>query len=202
MSGHVWTTFYPFQWDLNWVIMLAMIGTMLRLANHGFEAFRLDSIALLWKQAGTDGRNLPQSHFIARALRAVLDIALPATPLKAEAIMRASSGLPRDANWRSSVRCHDDIGWGAVLGDLAGIDANPAARLAAVARYLEGPGAAGHAISRSSRAVRRCTAPTACLRRLRDSRRRRMMPHGRRCSGASRCSMRLRSAPAASRRLT
>ena len=202
MGGEVWTTFYPFQWDLNWAnpeVMLAMVDTMLRLANHGFEAFRLDSTAFLWKQAGTDCRNLPQSHFIVRALRAALDIVAPATLLKAEAIVPtafvppyfgadegegfepechlvynnslmvagwvalaeqsaalpaaivdASGGLPRGANWLTYARCHDDIGWGAVLGDLHDIDSDPGdsdpgdsdpeARLTDAAHLIEGTG--------------------------------------------------------------
>jgi len=194
MGGQVWTTFYPFQWDLNWAnpeVMLAIVDTMLRLANHGFEAFRLDSIAFLWKQLGTDCRNRPQAHYIVRALRAALDIVAPATLLKAEAIVptalvppyfgadegsdwdggfepechlvynnslmvagwvglaeqsaalphaivAASGGLPRGANWLSYARCHDDIGWGAVIGDLAGIDPDPVARLTIAAKFLDG----------------------------------------------------------------
>lgn len=194
MGGQVWTTFYPFQWDLNWSnpeVMLAIVDTMLRLANHGFEAFRLDSIAFLWKQMGTDCRNRPEAHFIVRGLRAALDIVAPATLLKAEAIVPtalvppyfgadegadwhggfepechlvynnslmvagwvalaeqsaalphaivdASGGLPRGANWLSYARCHDDIGWGAVIGDLARIDPDPVARLRAAARFLDG----------------------------------------------------------------
>ena len=190
MGGQVWTTFYPFQWDLNWAnpeVMLAMTQTMLALANRGFEAFRLDSTAFLWKQAGTDCRNLPQAHYVVRCLRAALDIAAPATLLKAEAIvptafvppyfgadedgefepechlvynnslmvagwvalaegsaalpraiLAASGGLPTGANWLSYVRCHDDIGWGAVLGDLVGGDYDPVARLKAAARFTDG----------------------------------------------------------------
>ncbi|NWK98405.1 amylosucrase [Sphingobium lactosutens] len=90
MGGWVWTTFYPFQWDLNWAnpkVLLAILDAMLRLANHGFEAFRFDSIAFLWKEAGTDSRNRPAAHHIVRALRAALDIAAPATLIKAEAIV-------------------------------------------------------------------------------------------------------------------
>lgn len=190
MGGQVWTTFYPFQWDLNWAnpeVMIAMIDTELALANRGFEAFRLDSTAFLWKQAGTDCRNLPQAHYIVRALRAALDIAAPATLLKAEAIVptafvppyfgaddgegfepechlvynnslmvagwvalaegsaalpraivAASGNLPAGANWLSYARCHDDIGWGAVLGDLSAIDNDPIARLKAAARFTDG----------------------------------------------------------------
>lgn len=190
MGGHVWTTFYPFQWDLNWAnpeVFLAMLDTMLRLANHGFEAFRLDSIAFLWKEAGTNSRNLPHAHHIVRGLRAALDIAAPGTLLKAEAIVptafvppyfgadegegfepechlvynnslmvagwvalaeesaalpdaivRASGGLPRGANWLSYARCHDDIGWGAVLGDLRAFDDAAVERLKAAARFTDG----------------------------------------------------------------
>jgi amylosucrase len=190
MGGQVWTTFYPFQWDLNWAnpeVMIAMIDTALALANRGFEAFRLDSTAFLWKQANTDCRNLPQAHYIVRALRAALDIAAPATLLKAEAIVptafvppyfgaddgegfepechlvynnslmvagwvalaegsaalpraivAASGNLPAGANWLSYARCHDDIGWGAVLGDLSDVDADPLARLKAAARFTDG----------------------------------------------------------------
>ena len=90
LGGWAWTTFYPFQWDLNWKnpeVLLAMLDVALRLANRGFEAFRLDSTAFLWKQAGTNCRNLPQAHYIVRALRAALDIVAPATLLKAEAIV-------------------------------------------------------------------------------------------------------------------
>lgn len=192
MDGWVWTTFYPFQWDLNWAnpeVLLAMLDTMLRLANHGFEAFRLDSTAFLWKQAGTDCRNQPQAHYIVRALRAALDIAAPATLLKAEAIvptayvppyfgsaegdefepechlvynnslmvagwvalaegsaalphavLSASGDIPRGANWLSYARCHDDIGWGAMMADLAAIDPAPLERLGAAVRFFHGTG--------------------------------------------------------------
>lgn len=190
MGGAVWTTFYPFQWDLNWAnpkVFLAMLDVMLQLANHGFEAFRLDSTAFLWKQAGTNCRNLPQAHYIVRALRAALDIAAPATLLKAEAIVPtafvapyfgmdegdgfepechlvynnslmvagwvglaeqsaelpraiigATGGLPRGANWLTYSRCHDDIGWGNVLADLASFDPEPLVRLTRAARFLHG----------------------------------------------------------------
>ncbi|MBB6505882.1 amylosucrase [Sphingomonas endophytica] len=192
MGGNVWTTFYPFQWDLNWrnpQVFVAILDAALRLANHGIEAFRLDSTAFLWKQPGTDCRNLPQAHHIVRGLRAALDIVAPATLLKAEAIVptafvppyfgidegdgfepechlvynnslmvagwvalaeqsaqlpaaivAASGGLPSGANWLSYARCHDDIGWGAVLGDLRAIDAEPEARLRAAAAFLHGTG--------------------------------------------------------------
>lgn len=97
LDGWVWTTFYPFQWDLNWAnpeLFLAMLDNLLQLANHGVEAFRLDSIAFLWKEAGTDCRNRPETHYIVRALRAALDIVAPGVLLKGEAIVPTRDVLP------------------------------------------------------------------------------------------------------------
>jgi amylosucrase len=90
--GWVWTTFYGYQWDLNWSnpdVFARMASTLLRLANRGIEAFRLDSTAYLWKTLGTDCMNRPEAHTILRALRAVCDIAAPGVLLKAEAIVPA-----------------------------------------------------------------------------------------------------------------
>lgn len=89
----VWTTFYPYQWDLNYanpVVLLEMASAMLNLANHGVEVFRLDSAPFLWKQPGSDCQNLPQAHGIIQVLRAVAAIAAPAVLLKAEAIVPAA----------------------------------------------------------------------------------------------------------------
>ncbi|TXI51129.1 MAG: amylosucrase [Lysobacter sp.] len=90
--GWAWTTFYGYQWDLNWSnpdVFARMASTLLRLANRGIEAFRLDSTAYLWKTLGTDCMNRPEAHTILRALRAVCDIAAPGVLLKAEAIVPA-----------------------------------------------------------------------------------------------------------------
>ena len=91
--GWVWTTFYGYQWDLNWSnpeVFVEMALTMLRLANRGIEAFRLDSTAYLWKRLGTDCMNQPEAHAILQALRAVSDIVTPGVLLKAEAIVLRS----------------------------------------------------------------------------------------------------------------
>jgi amylosucrase len=90
--GWLWTTFYRYQWDLNWSnpdVFVEMALTMLRMANRGIEAFRLDSTAYLWKRPGTDCMNQPEAHAILQALRAVSDIAAPGVLLKAEAIVPA-----------------------------------------------------------------------------------------------------------------
>jgi amylosucrase len=90
MDAWAWTTFYPYQWDLNWSnpeVFSAMAGTLLRLANRGIEVFRLDSTAFLWKREGSNCMNQPEAHLILQALRALTSIAAPGVLLKAEAIV-------------------------------------------------------------------------------------------------------------------
>ncbi|MGZ3279515.1 MAG: alpha-amylase family glycosyl hydrolase [Caulobacteraceae bacterium] len=91
MGGWVWTTFYPFQWDLNYAnpaVFGEMTAAMLRLANLGVDGLRLDSAPFLWKRLGTNCRNLPEVHWLLAAWRAILAIAAPSVVLKAEAIER------------------------------------------------------------------------------------------------------------------
>jgi amylosucrase len=90
LDAWVWTTFYPFQWDLDWSnpeVFVAMAATLLRAANRGIEVLRLDSVAFLWKREGTDCMNQPEVHAILRALRALVDVFAPGVLLKAEAIV-------------------------------------------------------------------------------------------------------------------
>lgn len=89
-GGWVWTTFYPYQWDLNYTnpeVFAGMALALLRLANRGVEVFRLDSAPYLWKRVGTDCRNQPEAHWILQALRCLVQIAAPGVLLKAEAIV-------------------------------------------------------------------------------------------------------------------
>ncbi len=95
--GWVWSTFYRYQWDLNWSnpdVFVEMALTMLRLANRGIEAFRLDSTAYLWKRLHTDSMNQPEAHTILQALRAIVAIVAPGVLLKAEAIVPAHQLTP------------------------------------------------------------------------------------------------------------
>lgn len=90
----VWTTFYSFQWDLNYAnpaLFRAMLGEMLFLANQGIEILRLDAVPFIWKQIGTNCENLPQAHTLIRAYNALVRIAAPALLFKSEAIVH-----PRD----------------------------------------------------------------------------------------------------------
>jgi amylosucrase len=97
MGGWVWTTFYPFQWDLNYAnpaVFCEMTAAMLRLANLGVDGLRMDSAPFLWKRKGTDCRNQPEAHWLLAAWRALLTIAAPSVVLKAEAIERLEEVRP------------------------------------------------------------------------------------------------------------
>ena len=86
----VWTTFNSFQWDLNysnpWVFR-AMAREMMFIANLGVDILRMDAVAFIWKQMGTDCENLPQAHALIRAFNAVMRIAAPSVLFKSEAIV-------------------------------------------------------------------------------------------------------------------
>ena len=86
----VWTTFYNFQWDLNYenpAVFNAMAAEMLFLANQGVEILRLDAVAFLWKRMGTDCQNQPEAHTIIQAFNALVQIVAPAMAFKSEAIV-------------------------------------------------------------------------------------------------------------------
>jgi amylosucrase len=96
LDAWVWTTFYPYQWDLDYgkpVVFQEMLLALLRLANRGIEVFRLDSAPFVWKRLGTDCQNLPEVHAVLQALRAAIGLFAPAVLLKAEAIV-STARLP------------------------------------------------------------------------------------------------------------
>ena len=89
-GGWVWTTFHSYQWDLNYgnpAVFNRMAEEMLFLANQGVEVIRLDAVAFIWKEMGTNCENLPQAHALIRAFNAVARIAAPSLIFKSEAIV-------------------------------------------------------------------------------------------------------------------
>ncbi|GJJ02692.1 amylosucrase [Duganella rhizosphaerae] len=108
LDGWAWTTFYPYQWDLNYAnpaVFAEMAAALLRLANRGIEVFRLDSTAFLWKREGTNSMNQPEAHQILQALRAIVDIVAPGVLLKAEAIVPTRE-LPAYLGSAEAPECH------------------------------------------------------------------------------------------------
>ena len=90
MQKWVWTTFHSYQWDLNYenpITFNRMAGEMLFLANRGVEVLRLDAIAFIWKEVGTNCENLPKAHTLIKAFNTVARIAAPSLLFKSEAIV-------------------------------------------------------------------------------------------------------------------
>ena len=93
----VMTTFYPYQWDLNYAnpaVFNDMTDNMLNLCNHGVDIIRLDAVPYIWKVLGTSCRNLPQVHTLVRMMRMVCEIVCPGTLLLGEVVMEPSKVVP------------------------------------------------------------------------------------------------------------
>ncbi len=93
----VMTTFYPYQWDLNYanpVVFNDMTENMLFLCNRGVDIIRLDAVPYIWKQLGTNCRNLPQVHTLVRMMRLACEVVCPGTLLLGEVVMEPSKVVP------------------------------------------------------------------------------------------------------------
>jgi glycosidase len=93
----VMTTFYPYQWDLNYcnpTVFNDMTADMLNLCNRGIDVIRLDATPYIWKRLGTSCRNLPQVHTLVRLMRMATEIVCPGTLLLGEVVMEPSKVVP------------------------------------------------------------------------------------------------------------
>ncbi|MDD7643716.1 MAG: amylosucrase [bacterium] len=96
--GHyVLTTFYPYQWDLNYGnprVFNEMMYNFLYLANQGMDVIRIDAVPYIWKELGTSCRNLPQVHTIVRMMRMIGEIVCPSVVLLGEVVMEPEKVVP------------------------------------------------------------------------------------------------------------
>ena len=93
----VMTTFYPYQWDLNYAnptVFNDMTENMLYLCNQGVDIIRLDATPYIWKELGTSCRNLPQVHTLVRMMRLAGEIVCPGMLLLGEVVMEPSKVVP------------------------------------------------------------------------------------------------------------
>ncbi len=97
-AGHyVMTTFYPYQWDLNYRnprVFNEMMYNFLFLANQGMDIIRIDAVPYIWKELGTQCRNLPQVHTIVRMMRMIGEIVCPSVLLLGEVVMEPEKVAP------------------------------------------------------------------------------------------------------------
>ena len=96
--GHyVMTTFYPYQWDLNYGnprVFNEMMYNFLFLANKGIDVIRIDAVPYIWKELNTPCRNLPQVHTIVRMMRLISEIVCPGVILLGEVVMEPEKVVP------------------------------------------------------------------------------------------------------------
>ena len=93
----VMTNFYPYQWDLNYanpVVFNDMTENLLYLANRGIDIIRLDAVPYIWKELGTNCRNLPQVHTLVRMMRIVCEVVCPSVLLLGEVVMEPDKVVP------------------------------------------------------------------------------------------------------------
>jgi glycosidase len=92
---HLWTTFSADQIDFNFKnldVLEKMIDVLLFYADQGATILRLDAIAYLWKEIGTNCIHLSQTHDMVRLFRAVLDLVAP------DVIILTETNVPHDEN--------------------------------------------------------------------------------------------------------
>lgn len=97
MGHYVMTTFYPYQWDLNYRnprVFNEMMYNFLYLANQGMDIIRIDAVPYIWKELGTNCRNLPQVHTIVRMMRMIGEIVCPGIVLLGEVVMEPDKVAP------------------------------------------------------------------------------------------------------------
>ncbi len=93
----VMTSFYPYQWDLNYKnprVFNEMMYNFLFLANKGIDIIRIDAVPYIWKELHTQCRNLPQVHTIVRIMRMISEIVCPSVLLLGEVVMEPEKVVP------------------------------------------------------------------------------------------------------------
>lgn len=97
IGQYVMTSFYPYQWDLNYRnprVFNEMMYNFLFFANAGIDVIRIDAVPYIWKELGTDCRNLPRVHTIVRMMRMIGEIVCPGILLLGEVVMEPSKVAP------------------------------------------------------------------------------------------------------------
>lgn len=94
-TRYVWCTFSHDQIDLDFsnpTVLLEFAGIVRQYLDHGVRIFRLDAVAFLWKELGTNCINLPETHEIIRLLRLLVEHAAPGT------IIITETNIPKQEN--------------------------------------------------------------------------------------------------------
>jgi amylosucrase len=90
IKKYVWTSFYEFQWDLNFRnphVFNEIVDILLFMANLGVDMIRLDAIPFMWKELGHTCRNHPTIHQLLEMLQQIMNEVAPGVALLGEAIV-------------------------------------------------------------------------------------------------------------------
>lgn len=93
--AHVWTTFSEDQIDLNWQnpdVLFEFLDILFLYLSKGCRFFRLDAVAFLWKQVGTNCLHLPETHEVVKLFRDVLNLVAP------DAVLLTETNVPHEEN--------------------------------------------------------------------------------------------------------
>jgi glycosidase len=91
----VWTTFSRDQVDLNFsepAVLAEMLGVLLEYIGHGSRIIRLDAIAYLWKQIGTNCIHLQETHEVVKLMHDVLKQLAP------QVLLLTETNVPHEEN--------------------------------------------------------------------------------------------------------
>ncbi|MDA7825654.1 sugar phosphorylase [Porticoccaceae bacterium] len=94
-TQHVWCTFSHDQVDLNFKnpeVLKQFVSIIRQYLDNGIRIFRLDAVAFLWKEIGTNCLNLEQTHEVVRLLRSLIEQARP------DAIIITETNIPNREN--------------------------------------------------------------------------------------------------------
>jgi len=92
---HIWTTFSKDQVDLNYKnhrVLRNVLDALFYYIEKGATLIRLDAIAFVWKEIGTESVHLPQTHELIQLIREVLHEVAP------EVIIITETNVPHKEN--------------------------------------------------------------------------------------------------------
>jgi sucrose phosphorylase len=92
---HLWCTFSEDQIDLNFrnsEVLCEFIDIIRQYIEHGIRFFRLDAVAYLWKEPGTNCVHLPETHEVIKLLRLIIE------NLCADAVIITETNVPNREN--------------------------------------------------------------------------------------------------------
>ena len=94
-TQHVWCTFSHDQVDLNFrnpEVLKQFASIIRQYLDSGVRIFRLDAVAFLWKELGTNCINLDQTHEVVRLLRTLIEHA------QSDAVIVTETNIPNREN--------------------------------------------------------------------------------------------------------